>query len=55
MATATGRIIRFHDIKGYGFIAPSRGGEDVFIHAHELADPARGHLLRFARRNGWVE
>jgi len=35
---ATGRIIRFDEIKGYGFISPSDGGEDIFVHANELAD-----------------
>jgi cold shock CspA family protein len=35
---ATGRIIRFDEIKGYGFISPSDGGEDIFVHANELID-----------------
>lgn len=35
---ATGRVIRFDETKGYGFIAPSDGGEDVFVHANELID-----------------
>jgi cold shock protein len=35
---ATGRIIRFDEIKGYGFISPSDGGEDIFVHANELTD-----------------
>ena len=38
MVMATGRVIRFDEIKGYGFIAPSDGGEDVFVHANELID-----------------
>jgi cold shock protein len=38
----TGRVIRFDDIKGYGFIAPSDGGEDVFLHANELVDRGAG-------------
>ena len=35
---ATGRVIRFDETKGYGFIAPTDGGEDVFVHANELID-----------------
>lgn len=38
MVMATGRVIRFDETKGYGFIAPSDGGEDVFVHANELID-----------------
>lgn len=38
MAMATGKVIRFDEIKGYGFVAPSNGGEDVFIHANEVTD-----------------
>ena len=34
----TGRILRFDDLRGYGFIVPDGGGEDVFVHANELLD-----------------
>jgi cold shock CspA family protein len=33
---ATGKILRFDEIRGYGFIAPDAGGEDVFLHANAL-------------------
>src|SRR5262249_577553 len=34
----TGKIVQFDDMRGYGFIAPDKGGEDVFVHANVLAD-----------------
>jgi cold shock protein len=38
MTMQTGRVIRFDEVKGYGFIAPDTGGEDVFVHANEVTD-----------------
>jgi CspA family cold shock protein len=35
---ATGRVIRFDEVKGYGFITPTDGSEDVFVHANELTN-----------------
>jgi CspA family cold shock protein len=34
----TGKVIRFDEMRGYGFIAPDGGGEDVFVHANVLGD-----------------
>ncbi|WP_253861477.1 cold-shock protein [Mycobacterium asiaticum] len=29
-------MVRFDDVRGYGFITPDVGGEDVFLHANDL-------------------
>lgn len=35
---ATGRVLRFDYARGYGFIAPDSGAEDVFLHVNDLLD-----------------
>ncbi|MCL3997159.1 MULTISPECIES: cold-shock protein [Streptomyces] len=34
-----GRVVRFDSSRGYGFIAPEGGGEDVFLHVNDLLIP----------------
>ncbi|MFD4523010.1 cold-shock protein [Streptomyces sp. NPDC058470] len=36
---ATGRVVRFDGMRGYGFIAPDGGGEDIFLHVNDLLIP----------------
>jgi CspA family cold shock protein len=44
----TGRIVQFNQTRGYGFIAPDGGGDDVFLHSEELK--AYGHAVRIGTR-----
>jgi cold shock CspA family protein len=44
MSLMVGRVVRFDRAKGYGFIAPRAGSEDVFLHVRDLLDD--GQLIR---------
>lgn len=56
MVRVTGRIVRFDDIRGYGFIAPDTGGDDVFLHANDLeiekSSVGRGVRVSFGIEDG---
>jgi len=45
-----GRVVRFDGVRGYGFIAPEHGGEDVFLHANDLLIPESS-----VHSGAWVE
>jgi cold shock protein len=33
---AVGKVVKFDQVRGFGFIAPAGGGEDVFLHVNDL-------------------
>lgn len=36
-----GRVIRYDEARGYGFITPMGGGADIFVHANDLVTADR--------------
>ena len=51
-----GKVLRFDEIRGYGFIAPEDGGDDVFMHANDFRDDETlfrpGALVEFELEDG---
>jgi cold shock CspA family protein len=52
----SGKVVRFDEVRGYGFVAPEGGGEDVFIHVNDLAFDKRlltqGTVVEFTVEEG---
>ncbi|WP_171165719.1 cold-shock protein [Streptomyces sp. I05A-00742] len=52
----TGKIIRFDEFRGYGFVAPDTGGEDVFVHVNDVQADKRlivpGAFVEFTVEEG---
>ncbi|MBT2621254.1 cold shock domain-containing protein [Chryseobacterium sp. ISL-6] len=48
-----GTVKFFNDAKGFGFITPSNGGQDVFVHNSGLVDSIRENdVVTFDLQNG---
>ncbi|WP_328906250.1 cold shock domain-containing protein [Streptomyces sp. NBC_00234] len=51
-----GRVVRFDSVRGYGFIAPESGGDDVFLHVNDMQVPEEyvrpGVKVEFEIENG---
>ncbi len=46
---ATGTVKFFNDEKGFGFIAPDEGGDDIFVHYSNIAGTGRRTLANDGR------
>lgn len=48
-----GTVKFFNETKGFGFISPSNGGQDIFVHVSGLLDEIREHdKVTFDVQNG---
>ena len=52
---ATGTVKWFNESKGYGFIVPAEGGDDIFVHCSAIEGEAGNKLLEGQTVNYEVE
>ncbi|ANN15995.1 DNA-binding protein [Amycolatopsis orientalis] len=52
----TGKVVRYDELRGYGFVAPDSGEDDVFLHVNDLTFDKRrlaaGVQVRFTTEEG---
>jgi cold shock CspA family protein len=55
-SVGTGEVLRFDQVRGYGFIAPSGGGADIFLHMNDILEEKHrivpGTLVEFEVEEG---
>jgi CspA family cold shock protein len=52
---ATGTVKWFNESKGYGFIVPAEGGDDIFVHCSAIEGESDNKLLEGQAVNYEVE
>lgn len=57
MATTQGTVKWFNNVKGFGFIVPETGGEDIFVHFSAISGDGfktlnEGQRVSFELTNG---
>ncbi|MGD9619308.1 MAG: cold-shock protein [Mycolicibacterium sp.] len=52
---SAGKVVRFDRVRGYGFISPDGGGEDVFLHVNDLDEIEKSEIRAGVRVTFGIE